>query len=93
MSTDRDELMPHIIHQPVVAMVQKAIGIMDAFLRDRIDLRTYAETLLKELNADDLLARYRQDFRAQLGIKWVGFHTMSHHVNREARAEETRRRS
>ncbi len=54
--------MPHPIHQPVVTLIQKAIGIMDALLRDRIDLQTYAQQI-KELDADGLLAQYQQDFR------------------------------
>jgi len=53
--------MPHAIHQPVVAMVQKAIGIMDDLLRGRIDLQVYAQQI-RELDADGLLAAHRQDF-------------------------------
>ena len=53
--------MHHAIHQPVVAMIQNAISIMDAFMRDRMDLQTYAQKL-KELDADSLLAKHRQDF-------------------------------
>jgi len=53
--------MPHAIHQPVVAMVQKAIGIMDDLLRGRIDLQAYAQQI-RELDADGLLAAHRQDF-------------------------------
>jgi hypothetical protein len=59
--------MPHAIHQPVVAMVQKAISIMDTFLRDRIDLQTYAQSL-RELDADSLLATYRHDFGRDPGL-------------------------
>jgi hypothetical protein len=54
--------MPHAIHQPVVAMIQKAIGIMDELLRDRIDLKQYSQQI-KELDADGLLSQYQQDFR------------------------------
>ncbi len=53
--------MPHAIHQPVVAMVQKAIAIMDGFLRSKMDLQAYAQRL-GELDADGLLAQYRPDF-------------------------------
>ncbi|HLA82058.1 MAG: hypothetical protein A2V77_09365 [Anaeromyxobacter sp. RBG_16_69_14] len=54
--------MPHVIHQPVVAIVQNAISIMDALLRDRIDLQSYIRQI-KELDADSLLAQYQADFR------------------------------
>ncbi len=54
--------MPHAIHQPVVAMVQKAIGVMDALLRGRIDMQSYGQQI-RELEADSLLAQYRQDFQ------------------------------
>jgi hypothetical protein len=54
--------MPHAIHQSVVAIVQNAISIMDALLRARIDVRSYAQQI-RELDADSLLAQYQPDFR------------------------------
>jgi hypothetical protein len=54
--------MPHAIHQPVVALVQAAIQIMDDFLRDRIDLETYSQRL-RELDVDSLMSRHQQDFK------------------------------
>ncbi|SRR3990172_8210160 len=54
--------MPHAINQPVVTMVQKAIEIMDALLRDRIDLQSYAQQI-RELDANGLLAQHQEDFR------------------------------
>jgi hypothetical protein len=59
--------MTHPINQPVYDLVQQAIGFMDDFLRDRIDLPTYAEKL-KDLDADSLLERYRHDFKQDPGL-------------------------
>jgi hypothetical protein len=59
--------MPHPIHQPVVALVQAAIRIMDDFLRDRIDLETYSQKL-RELDVDSLMAQHEQDFKHDAGL-------------------------
>jgi hypothetical protein len=56
--------MPHAIHQPVVALVQTAIGIMDDFLRDRIDLETYSRRL-QEIDVESLMALHQQDFKQE----------------------------
>jgi hypothetical protein len=50
------------LHQPVVDIVHRAIDMMDDLMRDKIDVQEYARCL-KTLDADSLLATYRQDFR------------------------------
>ncbi|OGT27036.1 MAG: hypothetical protein A2Z17_01455 [Gammaproteobacteria bacterium RBG_16_66_13] len=54
--------MPHAIHQPAVALVQTAIRLMDTFLRDKIDLETYAQRL-QELDVESLMVRHQEDFK------------------------------
>jgi hypothetical protein len=52
----------HPIHHSVVQVMQQSIDLMDALMRDKIDLDAYA----KELNAlkvDDLLGSYQEDFK------------------------------
>ena len=50
------------LHQSVVDLVHRAIGCMDELMREKIDLQGYAARL-KQLDADELLAAYQQDFR------------------------------
>jgi hypothetical protein len=50
------------LHQAVVELVHKTIGIMDDLLRDRIDMQAYASSL-KALDADSLLEAYQRDFK------------------------------
>lgn len=54
--------MVSALHQSVVDLVHQAIGIMDDFMRDKIDMQSYAGSL-KALDADSLLEAYRQDFK------------------------------
>jgi hypothetical protein len=54
--------MHHPMHDSVVELVDKAIVIMDGFLRDRMDLAEYAANLNK-LDADAVLAKYSADFK------------------------------
>ncbi len=54
--------MTHPIHQPVVDTIHRAIGIMDDLMRDRIELDLYSQKL-NELNVDDLLDAYQDDFK------------------------------
>jgi hypothetical protein len=50
------------LHQSVVDIVQRAIGLMDDLMRDRIDISEYARSL-RTMDADSLLETYRQDFK------------------------------
>jgi hypothetical protein len=54
--------MPHDLHQPVVALVQTAIQVMDDFLRGRIDLDTYSQKLM-ELDVESVMDRHQHDFK------------------------------
>ena len=55
------------MHETVVELVEKAIGLMDAYMRDRLDLSQYAAKL-KELDADSVLDRYTDDFKADVKL-------------------------
>lgn len=59
--------MAHPMHDRVVESVLKATALMDAFLRDRIDLEQYASGL-KALDVDTVLATYKQDFQNDVGL-------------------------
>jgi hypothetical protein len=50
------------LHQSVVDLVHQAIGIMDALMREKIDLSTYASRL-NALDADGLLEAHRGAFK------------------------------
>lgn len=54
--------MTHRIHQPVVDMINRALSMMDDFMRNRIELDLYSQKL-KELNVDDLLEAYQEEFK------------------------------
>lgn len=54
--------MRHSMHETTVELVEKAIGLMDDFLRDRLDLAQYLARL-KELDVDSVLERYKDDFK------------------------------
>jgi hypothetical protein len=54
--------MTHRIHQPVVDMINRALSMMDDLMRNRIELDLYSQKL-KELNADDLLEAYQEEFK------------------------------
>jgi hypothetical protein len=55
------------MHDAVVDLVRRAIGFMDGFLRDRMDLEEYAARL-KELDADAILVRYKDDFKKDVRL-------------------------
>jgi hypothetical protein len=59
--------MTHPIHEPVVELIKKAIGLIDDFLRSRFDLDEYSAKL-KELDADSILAASKEDFRKDAGL-------------------------
>lgn len=54
--------MTHPIHQPVVDIIHRALSMMDDFMRDRIEVDLYSQKL-KELNVDDLLEAYQEEFK------------------------------
>ena len=59
--------MQHPMHETVVELVEKAIGLMDGYLRDRMDLLEYSARL-KELDADSVLDRYTDDFKSDVNL-------------------------
>ena len=61
-SESKGAQMPHPMHDTVLRLVEKAIGLMDGFLRDRMDLEEYAASL-RELDVDNVLATYKEDFK------------------------------
>lgn len=50
------------LHQSVVDIVHQAIGFMDDLMRDKIDVQDYARSL-RNLDVDNLLETYQQNFR------------------------------
>jgi len=54
--------MAHPLHQPVTALIHRAMELMDKFLRDRLDLEAYAQQL-RALDVDSLLETYKGDFQ------------------------------
>lgn len=59
--------MAHPMHEAVVGVVEKAIGLMDGFLRDRMDLEQYSSRL-KELDVDSILVQYKEDFKREVDL-------------------------
>ena len=55
------------LHQRVVDLIHQTIGIMDALMRDKIDLATYSRRL-KDLDADGLLDAHQEAFKRQAGL-------------------------
>lgn len=55
------------LHQSVVDLIHQAIGIMDALMRDKIDLTTYSRRL-KDLDADGLLDAHQAAFKQEAGL-------------------------
>ncbi|MGC8494011.1 MAG: hypothetical protein ACP5SH_19990 [Syntrophobacteraceae bacterium] len=55
------------MHDTVVELVEKAIGLMDDYLRDRLDLSEYLQKL-KGLDADSVLSKYRDDFKSDVRL-------------------------
>ncbi|SPF50522.1 hypothetical protein SBDP1_870034 [Syntrophobacter sp. SbD1] len=59
--------MQHPMHDNVVELVEKAMALMDDYLRDRLDISQYAEKL-KELDADSVLEKYQDDFKNDVAL-------------------------
>jgi hypothetical protein len=59
--------MTHPIHQQVAELTRQAIDLMDALMRDQIELEDYAKQL-RQLDADSLLDRYQEDFKQDPGL-------------------------
>jgi len=59
--------MTHPMHEAVIDLVEKAIGLMDDFLRDRLDLDRYAGKL-KELDVDSVMVKYKDDFKKDVRL-------------------------
>jgi hypothetical protein len=59
--------MQHPMHETVVELVEKAIGLMDAYLRDRLELSEYSSKL-KELDADSVLDKYKDEFKSDVRL-------------------------
>jgi hypothetical protein len=59
--------MTHPMHQPVVDVINQAIGLMDDFMRLNIDEVEYAQKL-KEIDVDTLLTAFtahKKDFQRE----------------------------
>ncbi|MGB6067208.1 MAG: hypothetical protein WBG50_20565 [Desulfomonilaceae bacterium] len=54
--------MPHPMHEAVVDLIQKAVALMDGFLRYQFDLNEYSEKL-KALDVDAVMVTYANDFK------------------------------
>jgi hypothetical protein len=54
--------MTHPLHQPVVDIINQAIGLMDDFMRMKIDVDEYSKRL-KEIDVDPLFETYKRDFQ------------------------------
>lgn len=54
--------MSHPMHEPVVELIRKATSLMDALLRDRIDVEEYAAKL-NELDVNHVMATYEEEFK------------------------------
>jgi hypothetical protein len=59
--------MSHPIREPLIGMIQQVTGLMDDFLRQRVDLEEYSARL-KELDVDRLLETYQEDFKRDSGL-------------------------
>lgn len=59
--------MGHSMREPVIDLVQKAMSLMDDFLRDRLDLAEYSNRL-KALDVDSLMETYKEDFKRDPGL-------------------------
>jgi hypothetical protein len=54
--------MTHPLHQPVVDIINQAIGLMDDFMRMSIDANDYSQKL-KQIDVDTLLKTHEIDFK------------------------------
>jgi hypothetical protein len=54
--------MPHPINKPVSALINRAVPLMDAFMRDRIDVEQYAEEL-NRLDVDSVMVAFEDELK------------------------------
>jgi hypothetical protein len=54
--------MTHPIHRPVIDVVNEAIGLMNDFMRMKIDQDDYSQKL-REIDVDALIEEYKDDFK------------------------------
>ncbi len=59
--------MTHPMHERVVDLVNRAIEMMDQFLRRRLDLEEYLAGL-KQLDVDNILVTYKNDFKTDASL-------------------------
>ncbi len=59
--------MGHPIKEPLIDLIQRAMSLMDDFLRARIDLEEYAAGL-RGLDVDSLMETYQADFKRDPGL-------------------------
>ena len=59
--------MPHPMHESVVTIVEKAIELIDRFMRNQIDQEEYVN-ILGSLEADEILSKYQDDFKSDPGL-------------------------
>lgn len=59
--------MSHPMRESVIELVQQAMSLMDDFLRDRVDLKGYAQRL-NALDANSILETYQEDFKRDPGL-------------------------
>lgn len=65
--SERNGLMAHPMHENVVDLVNRAIELMDEFLRSRIDQQEYLAAL-QQLDVNDILAAYQDDFKTNASL-------------------------
>jgi hypothetical protein len=59
--------MSHPMREPVADLVRQATGLMDDFLRDRVNLEEYSARL-KALEVEPLMETYQEDFKKDAGL-------------------------
>lgn len=59
--------MAHPMHETVVDLVNRALELMDEFLRSRIDQEGYLAAL-KLLDVDSVLSTFKDDFRTDASL-------------------------
>ena len=63
MRGGKDYFMANMMHTKVVEQVNRAIQLMDDFLRNKIDTEGYLASL-KQLDVDEILEVYADDFKS-----------------------------
>jgi hypothetical protein len=59
--------MSHPLHEPVTALIQQAVSLMDEFMRDRVDLKEYSARL-NAMDVSSLMETYQEDFKRDPGL-------------------------